>query len=208
MDQTSLYRNRHKRNLRFPFRKVILVFPAMLILIAAVMLVHSFSESNKIHSHDLQDKIYNSMLNKDNRLKAYNKAVSLNQGYSANTCVYFLSEVLRMNGEKIDDNICNTTELLGIMKREGWKKEMDYKKLQPGDICFTTDEKLSSSGIPTHTYIFMAWKDTGKYDYAYVCDNQAKDYDGKIYHLRNISKVETIKGNIKEPFSFFIYKNK
>lgn len=189
-------------------RKSILVLIAILILLTTVIFIHSFSESNKLHNHDLQKKIYNSMLSKDNRLKAYSRAVSLNQGASANTCVYFLSEVLRMNGEKIDDNICNTTGLLGIMKKEGWKTESDYKKLQPGDICFTTDEKFNSNGIPTHTYIFMTWKDEGKYDYAYVCDNQAKDYDGKIYHLRNISKGETINGNIKEPFSFFIYKNK
>jgi hypothetical protein len=208
MDQSSLNKIKHKKKIKILSGKIILVFLALLIMVTTVIFIHSFSESNKMYNHDLQKEIYNSMLNKDNRLKAYSRAVSLNQGSSANTCVYFLSEVLRMNGEKIDDNICNTTEFLGIMKRDGWKKETDYKKLQPGDICFTTDEKLNSNGTPTHTYIFMAWKDEGKYDYAYVCDNQAKDYDGKIYHLRNISKVETIKGNIKEPFSFFIYKNK
>lgn len=52
----------------------------------------------------------------------------------------------------------------------------------------------------------MSWAEEGKYDYAYVCDNQAKDYRGKIYHIRNIKKTENINNYQKEPFSFFMYK--
>lgn len=47
----------------------------------------------------------------------------------------------------------------------------------------------------------------GKYDYAYICDNQAKDYEGKIYHTRNIKNIKNIKNSQKEPFSFFMHKN-
>ncbi|WP_243108679.1 hypothetical protein [Clostridium rectalis] len=146
------------------------------------------------------------MLSKNNRIKAYNQAVSLNNGDSSNTCVYFICEVLRLNNVKINNNICNTTQILDIMKREGFKKERDYKKLKPGNICFTTDESLNKNGIPTHTYIFMGWYKEGQYDYAYICDNQAKDYDNKIYHLRNIKKAMNKNGLIKEPFSFFLYR--
>lgn len=173
-------------------------------LFFTVVLIHFVQD--RVHDYQLVGNIYSSMINNENRMKAYNRAVALNSGKTTNTCVYFLSEVLRMNGEKIDDSICNTTEILGIMKKDGWKIERDYKKLKPGNICFTTDERLDKNGTPTHTYIFMGWKKEGKYDYAYICDNQAKDYQGKIYHLRNIAKVEKVKGNTKEPFSFFIYK--
>jgi len=175
--------------------------------LAAVLIYFVLSlYNNKVSDYRLEERLYSTMMNKNDRTKALNRAIALNGGKPTNTCVYFLSEVLRMNGEKIDDTICNTTQILDIMKKEGWKKEKDYKKLKPGNICFTTDEKLNKNGIPTHTYIFMGWKEEGKYDYAYICDNQAKDYEGKIYHLRNIVKTETVKGYTKEPFSFFLYK--
>ena len=187
--------------------RVKFVLLATTLFISAV-LIHFVQglKNEEASDYMLEERLYSSMMDKENRLKAYNRAVELNGGSSANTCVYFIAEVLRMNGKKINDNICNTTEILSIMKEKGWKKEYDYKKLKPGNICFTTDEKLNKYGTPTHTYIFMRWKEEGKYDYAYICDNQAKDYDGKVYHLRNIVKIETVKGNAKEPFSFFVYK--
>jgi len=177
-----------------------------LFIVAALLYFVQDLKNEKAYDYLLEERLYSSMMSKDNRIKAYNRAVELNGGSSANTCVYFLGEVLRMNGKEIDDNICNTTEILDIMKGKGWKKEYDYKKLKPGNICFTTDEKLNKYGAPTHTYIFMGWKEEGKYDYAYICDNQAKDYEGKVYHLRNITKAENVNGFTKEPFSFFLYK--
>lgn len=186
--------------------KVKFILLAITIFLVGILINFVHCLKNDTEDYNMEERLYGSMMNKEDRMKAYNRAIALNDGKSANTCVYFIAEVLRMNGKKINDNICNTTEILGIMNKEGWKKERDYKKLKPGNICFTTDEKLDKNGTPTHTYIFMGWKEEGKYDYAYICDNQAKDYDGKIYHLRNILKTETVKGNSKEPFSFFIYK--
>lgn len=186
--------------------KYILLITTLLITAISICAINYFIYVKTSPKQSLRENIYGSMLDSKTRLRAYNEAVKLNGGTSANTCVYFISEVLRINGIKIDDSICNTTQLLGIMKKEGYKKETDYKKLMPGDICFTTDEKMNKNGTPTHTYIFMAWKEAGKYDYAYICDNQSKDYGGKLYHLRNITKTETINGNAKEPFSFFMYK--
>lgn len=186
--------------------KFILLITTLLLVTVCICLINYFIYVKTAPKQNLRENIYNSMLDSKTRIKTYNEAVKLNGGTSANTCVYFISEVLRINGLKIDDSICNTTQLLGIMKKEGFKKETDYKKLMPGDICFTTDEKLNKNGTPTHTYVFMAWEEEGKYDYAYICDNQCKDYGGKIYHLRNITKAETKNGNSKEPFSFFMYK--
>lgn len=186
--------------------KYILLITTLLIVSLCICSINYFIYVKTTPKGNLRENIYNSMLDSKTRTKTYNEAVKLNGGTSANTCVYFISEVLRINGMKIDDSICNTTQLLGIMKKEGYKKETDYKKLMPGDICFTTDEKLNKNGTPTHTYIFMAWKEDGKYDYAYICDNQAKDYAGNIYHIRNITKTDAKKGNQKEPFSFFMYK--
>ncbi|MCS4464378.1 hypothetical protein JTT01_10555 [Clostridium botulinum] len=70
------------------------------------------------------------MMIKENRLKAYSRSIKLNKGSSSNTCVYFIAEVLRINGENIDDNVCNTNQLLQIMKKMVGKGK-DYKNLNP-----------------------------------------------------------------------------
>ena len=187
-----------------PF-KYFVVISLLFFVLLAVLFVKNHSAIYRTNTQ-LTENIYKSMMDKNNRIKVYNKAVELNNGTSANTCVYFLSEVLRMNGLNIDEHTCSTDQLITILKNMGWKTETDYKKLKSGDICFTTDEKLNVRGVPTHTYIFMSWVKDGSYDYAYICDNQAKDYENKILHVRNIAKVDTVKGIQKEPFSFFIYK--
>jgi hypothetical protein len=197
---------RKKKKPRINSIKYILIASALLFIIPLLYVELNFNQNDKVYSSKLEEKLYYSMSKKGNRLKAFNRAVELNNGKSINTCVYFISEVLRMNGGSIADNVCNTTQLLDLMKNDGWEKETDYKNLKPGNICFTTDEMLTSTGAPTHTYIFMGWKEQGLYDYAYICDNQANEYKGKLYHLRNITKVENINGNTKEPFSFFMYK--
>ena len=53
---------------------------------------------------------------------------------------------------------------------------------------FTTDGYGNKMVFQPHTYVFMAWVKEGNYDYAYICDNQTKDYENKIYHIRNIKK--------------------
>lgn len=197
---------KRKKESKISSMKYVLVAFTLLFFLPLLYLERYYNFNDSSPSSNLSENIYSSMTEKDNRIKAYNRAIDLNNGSSANSCVYFLSEVLRMNDVKIADNVCNTTEILDIMKTEGFKKERDYKKLKRGDIVFTTDARLNSYGTPTHTYIFMGWQEEGQYDYAYICDNQANDYNGNIYHLRNIVKVETKDGNTKEPFGFFMYK--
>lgn len=196
----------NKRNTKSNTIKHLFILFTLLIFVPLLYIEVHFNSKEKVYNTKLTETIYSSMSKSDNRIKAYSRAIDLNDGKSANSCVYFLSEVLRMNDEKIADNVCNTTQLLDIMKDEGWKKERDYRKLKPGNICFTTDEWLNPTGVPTHTFIFMGWKEEGLYDYAYICDNQANDYNGKIYHLRNITKLDSKDGNAKEPFGFFMYK--
>ncbi len=152
----------------------------------------------------LSNDIYNFLSNKINRLKVYNKSTALNNGNTANTCVYFICEVLRENGFNISNSVCNTSQLLSILKSKNLQTITDYTKLKPGDICFTTDSKQNKNGTPSHTYVFMRWVKDGDYSFAYICDNQSKDYDGKIYHVRNISNSYTIDGKTKDPFSFFV----
>ena len=117
---------------------VLLLFISIL-----VNFIKNLQYDNRLYNSKLQEKIYNSMMIKENRLKVYSRSIKLNKGSSSNTCVYFIAEVLRRNGESIDDSVCNTTQLLHIMKKDGWKKNKNYKKLKPGDICFTTDENLN-----------------------------------------------------------------
>jgi len=150
--------------------------------------------------------IYNFLITKTNRLKVYNKSTALNNGNTANTCVYFICEVLRENGFNISNSVCNTSQLISILKSKKLQIITDYTKLKPGDICFTTDSKQNKNGTPSHTYVFMSWVKDGDYSFANICDNQSKDYDGKIYHVRNISNSYTINGKTKDPFSFFVRK--
>ena len=98
----------------------------------------------------------------------------------------------------------NISQIILLLKKEGMEKQRDYENLKPGDICFTTDGDGDKNGIPTHTYIFMKWVKAGNYDYAYICDNQAKDYDGKVYHIRNINVIDKSNGFDKDAFAFFM----
>lgn len=154
----------------------------------------------------IQTRMYNYLLKSTNRLKVYENAALLNNGSTENTCVYFVCEVLRENGINLSQSICNTSQLIPLLQDQNWIKDTNYKNLKPGSLCFTTNSKLSKNGIPSHTYIFMEWVNSNSYDYAYVCDNQAKDYNGKIYHVRNICVSAMVNGKIKEPFSYFLYK--
>ncbi|MBC8060674.1 MAG: hypothetical protein H7Y18_08405 [Clostridiaceae bacterium] len=155
----------------------------------------------------LNSAIYNYLNSSPSRLQIYNNAIALNNGDSANTCVYFISEVLRQTGFNVPKSVCNTTELISLIKQEKLTIIKDYTQLKPGDICFTTDSNLNANGTPSHTYVFMSWVKKGKYDFAYICDNQAKDYNNKIYHVRNISVNYKIDGKDKDPFSFLVRKS-
>ncbi|WP_243454675.1 hypothetical protein [Desulfosporosinus fructosivorans] len=81
---------------------------------------------------------------------------------------------------------------------------------------FKTGEVLSSPGfnlgLPvypllftqgyTHTYTFMGWVTPGKYDYAYIVDNQARSFGGQVFHVRSTTDdpVHHIDG-----MAFFMY---
>ena len=112
--------------------------------------------------------------------------------------------MLRRNDFNMPKGIANIAQMIAILEEEGWQKQRDYENLMPGDICFTTDGNGDKNGIPTHTYVFMKWVKEGNYDYAYICDNQAKDYKGNVYHIRNINVVARSNGFDKDAFAFFM----
>lgn len=199
---------KYKRRKKY---KVILLLITIILAVLVIKQVPSFirsqERSGREYSSDLHKAIYSYLSYSDNRLKVYDKAAHLNNGSTANTCVYFISQVLRENSLQVPSSVCNTSQLISFLKANNWVKDYNYKDLKPGDICFTTDSHSNKYGVPTHTYVFMGWAKENSYDYAYVCDNQAKDYDGKIYHLRNIRVHATSNGQDKDPFSFFMYKD-
>jgi hypothetical protein len=123
----------------------------------------------------------------------------LNRGDRHNTCVYFASEALRRVGYRVPRNVCNTRQFVAFLSANGWKKNYNISELKPGDICFTTNTAL---GHPSHAQIFMGWVKQGSTDYAYIVDNQAYDYNGHIYHIRNIKR----KFKDKDATKFFMYK--
>ena len=187
-----------------PTGKLIVLCVLVLILLAVKELVPNIEASDTY----LAKSVFSYMKEENNQKEIHKAAMELNYGESANACVYFVSEALRRNGISIPKEICNTQQLTALLKNNGWKKYKDYKALEPGDLCFTTDHLGNKEGVPTHTYIFMAWVEEGNYDYAYICDNQAKDYDGNTYHIRNIKDIDKANGFTKDAFSFFMRPEK
>ena len=176
---------------------VLIIF---VIVITSLALIFSRNLKTHVEVENLHDFLNVS----SNRIQVYNEAIKLNQGSSKNTCVYFISEALRKNNFSVPKETSNTSQLITLLKKKGWKKQSDFEKLSPGDICFTTNENSSKDSNPSHTYVFMKWVKAGSYDYAYVCDNQAKDYSGKIYHIRNIRVTTKVNGFVKDAFAFFM----
>ncbi|PJI08503.1 MULTISPECIES: hypothetical protein [Clostridium] len=140
----------------------------------------------------------NSSYNRQNNLNA---AIKLNNGISANTCVYFASGALREGGLKVPEDTANTTELIAFLKRKGFKKDYNLDRLRAGEICFTS-ESGNKEETPDHTYIFISWVDSSHED-AYVCDNQKKDY-GDCYHKRNVKYESNVNGQKKSKTIYYM----
>lgn len=180
-------------------------FISLVVLVIISIVVITKLDTKLINSYVTKD-IYNFLQNEGNRRAAYGTAIDLNEGSSANTCVYFIAEVLRRNSFDVPKETSNTEQIISIFTENGFEKQSDYENLAPGDICFTTDNNGETSGFPTHTYVFMKWVKEGSYDYAYICDNQAKDYNNEVYHIRNINVRTRVNGFDKDAFSFFMKK--
>ncbi|OPJ62526.1 hypothetical protein [Clostridium oryzae] len=146
-------------------------------------------------------KVFSHLSSLRARNKTFARAKALHYGSAHNSCVYFSSQALREVGVRIPTSTCVTNKFASKLRRMGWKKVTNYKKLTPGSICFTKDP-WGGNGKPTHAYIFMGWVKKGNYTEAYVCDNQAGDYKGKVLHIRNISKKSKHKGQYKDAFGF------
>ena len=178
----------------------------LVIVITSIALIFSknIKANTRGENHSLNQNLYNFLENEENRKDVYGAAIELNQGSSANTCVYFISEVLRRNNLNVSKETNNIEQIIPILEDWGLEKQRNYKNLMPGDICFNTDSKGDKNGIPTHIYVFMKWVKEGSYDYAYICDNQAKDYKDNVYHIRNINIIDKSNGYDKDAFSFFM----
>ncbi|MBK5242903.1 hypothetical protein [Clostridium sp.] len=179
-------------------------FRVFVLVIISIVVINKLDIKSS-NSYATKD-IYNFLQSENNRRAVYGAAIDLNEGSSANTCVYFIAEVLRRNNFDVPKETSNTEQILSIFMEKGFEKRGDYENLTPGDICFTTDNNGGTSGFPTHTYVFMKWVKEGNYDYAYIVDNQAKDYNDDVYHIRNINVRTRSNGFDKDAFSFFMKK--
>lgn len=124
---------------------------------------------------DTQFKLYNYMMDTNNRVSVHYRAIDLHGGDTSNNCVFFTSEALRRVGVNLPLGTCNTYDLENKLQAMGFIGSYDLSRLKPGDIVFTNGY--------THVYIFMGWASNG---YAYICDNQADRFDNKVLHLRNV----------------------
>lgn len=200
-------RNRKHKKSAYGNCKIRLLLLSILMLCLSFAIIGQIDEAKtQKNNGPVQEQMFNYLSSSRNQKKIYEKAIDLNGGSSENTCVYFISEALRQNDIYIEKDTCNTAQLISKLENLGWKKDFDYTKLRPGDICFTTDGTSQNTGAPSHAYFFMKWKKDSSYNEAYIVDNQAKDYNGKIYHLRNVASVSNFKGLTKDPFSFFMRK--
>ncbi|ERI91562.1 hypothetical protein HMPREF1982_03071 [Clostridiales bacterium oral taxon 876 str. F0540] len=185
-------------------KKVKFIIELIIIIVLCVVIVNKAKELFGTSNLQVRENIYNYLKSEKNQMQIYEAAMKLNNGSSQNTCVYFISEVLRKNNYNVPKETCNTAQIIALLEKDGWEKDSNFKNLKPGDICFTTDDKGNKNGVPSHTYVFMGWVKEGNYDYAYICDNQAKDYGNKVYHVRNISIIANANGYKKDAFSFFM----
>lgn len=132
------------------------------------------------------------------------RALSLNGGEWHNACVYTVSEALRQVGCDIPDATNYTATLIGLLRERGFQINRDLTALQPGDICFTTNEAGQTNGIPTHTYVFLGWIEPGL---ASIYDNQIYDY-GSLYHSRpvGLTYFNDEPDRPKEATAFFMHR--
>ena len=132
------------------------------------------------------------------------EAFKLNSGEWHNACVYVVSEALRDVGCDIPVSVNRTEDLVKELEDRGFETCYDLTDLQPGDICFTTDEEGNAGGRPTHTYVFLDWARSGEAD---IFDNQVYDY-GDLYHTRymELSYFDGQEDRPKEATAFHMRK--
>lgn len=136
-----------------------------------------------------------------NRNSVFQKAVVLHDGNPHNTCALTVSEALRRINLNIPIATCRTNQVEDYLAARGWKREMNLKLLQPGDICFTTDAYGNLlGGHATHTFIFMGWANKEK-TLMNICDNQIYTY-GSVLHTRTI-----FSSKLTDAAAFFYHTN-
>lgn len=110
------------------------------------------------------------------------RGVELNGGQGHNACVFTVAEALRRVGCDIPETTGYTPVLVQQLKDRDFSISYQLSDLQPGDICFTTNEQGGLDGVSTHTFIFLAWEGQ---DTMRIFDNQSYDY-GSPFHSRSV----------------------
>lgn len=132
------------------------------------------------------------------------RGVDLNSGQGHNACVFTVAEALRRVGCDIPESTGYTPVLVQQLKDRGFSISYQLSDLQPGDICFTTNEQGGLDGVSTHTFVFLAWEGQ---DVMRIFDNQSYDY-GSPYHSRslNLAYFNDQADRPKEATAFYMRK--
>lgn len=133
----------------------------------------------------INNAVYTNVLGDENRKKALEESVRINENETTGLAAIYISELLRQSGVQVPREVKNTKDLVSSLQNLGWQKITDPKQLQKGDVCFTTD-MTNMEGYPSHVYIFMGWAKEGSTDYALVCDNLFAQNNNQPIHKRNI----------------------
>lgn len=131
--------------------------------------INVYASTSEYHS-DLQEGMYNYMLSAEHQKSVRAECIRLHNGDGNNTCVYFISEVLRRVGVDIPVSTANTTNLESQLSERGWVRDNNLKNLKPGDLVFAT-----VGDTTTHVYMFMGWADNA-HTIANKVDNQSPTY--------------------------------
>jgi putative cell wall-binding protein len=156
---------------------------------------YKYNYPNSSFHSTIEYNLYYYMLSTDNEISVHNRAVDLHSGITVNNCVYFQAEELRRIGFNINNTMSNVVDFSNLLPKLGFKKDTNINNLKPGDIVITQGY--------THTYTFMGWVNPGKYDYAYVVDNQARLFNGQVYHVRKVDTYDPVQDT--DAMEFFMY---
>lgn len=133
-----------------------------------------YASSSEYHS-DIQEEMYKYMVSSHNQNSVTDEAIRLHYGDEHNTCVYFMSTILRRVGVDIPKSTSYTTTLKNQLEDRGWVRDTNLSNLKPGDVVFCGT---------SHVYMFMGWANSS-HTIANVVDNQRHIY-GTVYRQRYV----------------------
>lgn len=133
---------------------------------------------------DANNRVFSFYVVEENYKKVSDDVFKWTRERKINMCVAYMSTALRMTGtyiprdQKIGGfNVSLVTRPFSIYLTQTlkWQKFTSFDDLRAGDVAFTQDGE-NDPGYPTHTFMFVDWKDRNA-GIATIVDNQGFMHD-------------------------------